>query len=160
MSPTTTSDNLAELLRSDSDLCARMLRIANSAFYSFPTRIETIERAVVTIGLRQIRELVLMTSVVSAFDGLPEHRINMASFWEHSVAVAVTAKALGHSRGIPTADSFYVPGLLHDIGRLVMYLKLPGLTQELLELQDQTAEELVLLEQETLGYSHADIGAR
>ena len=44
-------------MRSDPDLCARMLRMANSAFYSFPTRVETIERAVSTIGLRQIREL-------------------------------------------------------------------------------------------------------
>ena len=60
--PSATTDKIAELLRSDPDLCARMLRMANSAFYSFPTKIETIERAVSTIGLRQIRELVLVTS--------------------------------------------------------------------------------------------------
>lgn len=69
--PGSTTDKIAELLRSDPDLCARMLRLANSAFYSFPTLIETIERAVSTIGLRQIRELVLVTSVVKAFEGIP-----------------------------------------------------------------------------------------
>ena len=66
--PTSTMEVIANLLRSDPDLCARMLRMANSAFYSFPTRIETIERAVGTIGLRQIRELVLVTAVVKAFE--------------------------------------------------------------------------------------------
>ena len=159
VSPAATPDDLALLFRSDPDLCARMLRIANSAFYSFPTRIETIERAIVTIGLRQIRELVLMTSVVAAFDGLAEHNVDMEIFWEHSVAVAVTARAVGRSRAIPNADSFYIPGLLHDIGRLVMYLKLPGLTGELLQRRAQSGEAMVTLELEMLGYSHADIGA-
>jgi HD-like signal output (HDOD) protein len=85
--PKSTTDSIAGLLRSDPDLCARMLRMANSAFYSFPTRIESIERAVSTIGLRQIRELVLVTAVIKAFEGIPSAKVNMASFWEHSVAV-------------------------------------------------------------------------
>ena len=127
-----TTDKIAELLRSDPDLCARMLRMANSVFYSFPTKIETIERAVSVIGLRQIRELVLMTSVVRAFEGIPEELVNMPTFWEHSVAVGIMARAIGEHARIPKADAFYVPGLLHDIGRLVMYLKVPGLTNQLL----------------------------
>ena len=68
--PGSTTDSIAALLRTDPDLCARMLRMANSAFYSFPTKIETIERAVSTIGLRQIREMVLVTAVIKAFDGV------------------------------------------------------------------------------------------
>ena len=79
--PTSTMEVIANLLRSDPDLCARMLRMANSAFYSFPTRIETIERAVGTIGLRQIRELVLITAVVKAFEGIPPGTVNMETFW-------------------------------------------------------------------------------
>jgi hypothetical protein len=80
--PTSTVEVISNLLRSDPDLCARMLSMANSAFYSFPTRIETIERAVSTIGLRQIRELVLVTAVVKAFEGIPPGTVNMETFWE------------------------------------------------------------------------------
>lgn len=158
--PTSTVDVIASLLRSDPDLCARMLRMANSAFYSFPTRIETIERAVGTIGLRQIRELVLVTAVVKAFEGIPAGTVNMETFWEHSIAVGVMARELGQQAALPNADGFYIPGLLHDIGRLVMYLKLPGLMRELLERHDTEGRSLFLMEKEMLNYSHADIGAR
>ena len=158
--PTSTVEDVAGLLRCDADLCARMLRMANSAFYSFPTRIETIERAVSTIGLRQIRELVLVTSVVKAFDGIPPGTVNMSTFWEHSLAVGIMSRELGQFAGLPNADGFYIPGILHDIGRLVMYLKLPGLTSELLQRHDQEGRSLFSMEAEILGYTHADTGAR
>ena len=158
--PTSTMEVIANLLRSDPDLCARMLRMANSAFYSFPTRIETIERAVGTIGLRQIRELVLVTAVVKAFEGIPPGTVNMETFWEHSIAVGIMARELGQQAGLPNADGFYIPGLLHDIGRLVMYLKLPDLMRELLERHETEGQSLFLMEREMLNYSHADVGAR
>lgn len=158
--PTSTMEVIADLLRSDPDLCARMLRMANSAFYSFPTRIETIERAVGTIGLRQIRELVLVTAVVKAFEGIPPGTVNMETFWEHSIAVGLMARELGQRAGLANADGFYIPGLLHDIGRLVMYLKLSGLMRELLERQKTERQSLFHMETEILDYSHADIGAR
>jgi len=153
-----TTDSIAGLLRSDPDLCARMLRMANSAFYSFPTRIESIERAVSTIGLRQIRELVLVTAVIKAFEGIPSAKVNMASFWEHSVAVAIMSREIGQSAGIPSAQNYYIPGLLHDLGRLVMYLQLPSLMNDLLERRDSSGMPLFQLEREILSYSHADIG--
>lgn len=158
--PRSTTDRIAELLRSDADLCARMLRVANSAFYSFPTKIETIERAVSTVGLRQIRELVLITSVVKAFEGIPSGTVNMATFWEHSVAVAIMSRELGTCARIPNADSFYIPGLLHDIGRLVMYLKLPLLMRDLLQQREASGQAMYLLERNILDYSHAEIGGR
>lgn len=156
--PATRTDDIAELLRSDPDLCARMLRMANSAFYSFHTEVETIERAVSTIGLRQIRELVLITSVVKAFEGIPPGLVNMATFWEHSIAVAVMARALGEQARIPNAESFYIPGLLHDIGRLAMYLKMPGLMHDLLLQREVQGQSMFAQEIQLLGYTHADIG--
>ena len=158
--PSVTTGRIAELLQTDPDLCARMLRIANSAFYSFPTRIETIDRAVSVIGLRQTRELVLATSVVKAFDGIPVELANMSIFWEHSVAVGIMARALARQAGMPNADSCYIPGLLHDIGRLVMYLRLPGMTRDLLLERETSGRSLFQLEQGVLEYSHAEIGGR
>jgi HD-like signal output (HDOD) protein len=158
--PTSTTDMIASLLRSDPDLCARMLRMANSAFYSFPTRIETIERAVSTIGLRQIQELVLVTSVIKAFEGIPPGLINMSTFWEHSVAVGIMAREIGRQAGIPNASSFYIPGLLHDLGRLVMFLKLPELMHDLLSQRAISGQAMFLMEHGVLGYSHAHIGGR
>ena len=158
--PTTSTDTLARLLQSAPDLCARLLRMANSAFYSFPAKIETIDRAVSTIGLRQIRELILVTSVVKAFSGIPLEMVNMTMFWEHSIAVGIMARVLGQQAKLPNAESFYIPGLLHDIGRLVMYLKLPKLMHDLLLQRQHQGKNLLQLEQHCLGYTHADIGGR
>lgn len=160
VNPSVSTDAIARLLQSDPDLCARLLRMANSAFYSFPTKIETIDRAVSTIGLRQIRELILVTSVVKAFSGIPTKLVNMAMFWEHSLAVGIMARTLGERAGLPKADSYYIPGLLHDIGRLVMYLRLPALMHDLLLQQEHQGKDLYQLEQHCLGYSHAEIGGR
>jgi len=73
--------------------------------------------------------------------------INMHSFWEHSVAVGVMAKSIGQYCHISQPERFYVAGLLHDIGRLVFYIKMPGLMHELLLQREAKEEFLYLLEQ-------------
>jgi len=158
--PDSSMDDFAEILSADPDLCARLLSIANSAFYSFPTRIDSVSKAVRTIGLRQIRELVLATTVMKMFNKMPLGMVNMTSFWEHSVGVGVLAVAIAKETGQPQSERYYVAGLLHDIGRLILFLKLPGLMRDLL-LQREVQEKLLfLLETDELGYSHAEIGGR
>lgn len=159
-SPSSTPDDFSKLLSSDPDLCARLLRMANSAFYSFPAKIETIDRAINTVGMRQIRELVLVTSVMEMFYGVDIKHVGMRSFWEHSVAVAVMARAVAQYASLGQSERFYIPGLLHDIGRLVLFLKLPNLMSEMLQESSDEAKPLYLLEQDQFGYSHAEVGGR
>lgn len=156
--PTSSMDDFARVLSSDPDLCARLLSLANSAFYSFPSTIESIDRAVQIIGVRQIRELVLATSVVNIFNDLPLGMVNMKMFWEHSVAVGVLAKAIGQYCRQPHTERYYVSGLLHDIGRLVLFLKLPQSMHDLLILRESKELPLHQLETEQLGYTHGEVG--
>jgi len=152
--------DFAKVLSSDPDLCARLLSLANSAFYSFPASIESVDKAIQIIGIRQVRELVLATSILNVFNKMPLGMINMKLFWEHSIAVGVMAKSIGQYCNISQPERFYVAGLLHDIGRLVFYLKLPGLMHDLLLLRETREESLYTLEIESLGYSHAEVGGR
>ena len=135
--PDSTLEDFSRLLSTDPDLCARLLSLANSAFYCFPSSIESIDKAVQIIGIRQIRELVLATSIAQAFNQIPPGTVNMREFWEHSVAVGVLAKCIGQHRRLPQPERYYVSGLLHDIGRLVFYVKLPGLMHDLLQQREQ-----------------------
>ena len=159
-SPSSTVDDFAKLLGSDPDLCARLLSLANSAFYSFPAKIETIDRAISTIGLRQIRELVLVTTVLKMFTGIPVKAVNMGSFWEHRVAVGVFAKSIAQYAGLPQSERYYIAGLLHDIGRLVLYIKLPDLMNGLLAQCESDQQFLYVMEQQQLSYTHAEVGGR
>lgn len=158
--PTATIEDISRLLAADPDLCARLLRMANSAFYSFPVRIETIDRAINTVGLRQIRELVLVTSVIEVFKSVPVERVNMRLFWEHSVAVGVLSRAVAQYAGLPKSERYYIPGLLHDLGRLALYMQLPGLMGDMLALAKSKNQMLYTSEHEQLGYSHAEAGGR
>lgn len=159
-SPSSTVDDFARLLGADPDLCARLLSMANSAFYSFPAKIETIDRAVSTIGLRQIRELVLATTVMKMFTGIPVKAVSMGSFWEHSVAVGVFAKSIAQYAGLPGSERYYIAGLLHDIGRLVLYIQLPDLMSDLLAQSRSEQQLLYIGEQRRLSYTHAELGSR
>lgn len=156
--PDSTMDDFARVMQTEPDICARLLSLANSAFYSFPASIESIEKAVQIIGIRQIRELVLATSIVNLFNNLPLESVNMRKFWEHSVAVGVLAKSIGQYCHLTHPERFYVSGLLHDIGRLVFYLKLPGMMHDLLQQGKQNKEYLYILEKNDLGYTHAECG--
>ena len=158
--PGSTIADFSQALSSDTDLCARLLSIANSAFYSFPASVESVERAVQIIGTRQIRELVLATGVMRAFNDMPLGMVDMTSFWEHSVGVGVMAKCIAQYCNISQPERFYVAGLLHDIGRLVFFLKLSGLMHDMLLQREAQEKFLFELELENLGYTHAEAGGR
>ncbi len=158
--PDSTLDDIARLISAEPDLCARLLSLANSAFYSFPASIESINKAVQIIGVRQIRELVLATSVIQSFSQVPLGMVNMRLFWEHSVAVGVFAKSISLYCKQAQSERYYVAGLLHDLGRLMFYLKLPGVMHDLLLQREAKEEHLFRLEYESLGYTHAEAGAR
>lgn len=158
--PNSTLDDFAHVLSSEPDLCARLLSLANSAFYSFPASIESVEKAVQVIGTRQIRELVLATSIINAFSQVPMSMVNMRTFWEHSVAVGVFAKSIGQYCHLTQPERFYVSGLLHDLGRLIFYIKLPGMMHDLLIEREASQQYLFALELETLAYTHGEAGGQ
>jgi len=109
----------AARIRQDPALTARLLRLANSAFYGVPGRVAGIDDAVQLIGLRSLR-LMAMTAAVTLQFQVPAGAARwMDAFWRHALAVAHLAQGLAERRGLPV-ERAYVAGLLHDIGRLVM----------------------------------------
>ena len=156
--PHTSLDDMGEIIASDPNLASRLLRIANSAFFGFPEKIESIKRAIITVGTQQLRDLVLATTVISRFSKMPNVGCNMRSFWEHSIAVGVTARIIANHHNENNAERFYVAGLMHDIGRLVLYIKQPDIMRQLLEKREKNNVLLYMLERDTFGFDHATVG--
>ncbi|MES9872310.1 MAG: HDOD domain-containing protein [Candidatus Sedimenticola sp. 6PFRAG7] len=151
-------EQLADAIQSDPSISARLLKLANSAYYGFPAKIDTIHRAATIIGTQEIRELVLATAVLSIFQGMPVGAVSMRSFWEHSIACGLAARAIADCRGEANVEKFYVAGLLHDIGRMVLFLDQSQQMSELLPKQEEHNKPLVQLELETFGTCHGAIG--
>jgi putative nucleotidyltransferase with HDIG domain len=160
-SPDSTSDDIAKAVSQDPSFTVRLLRVANSPFYGFSSTVETVSRAVTLIGTSQIRNLALSTSVSRTFAGLPNELVSMDNFWHHSLYCALTARILARKvskRSDP--EAVFTAGLLHDIGELVIFNRLPAQAKEALLLVLDSGDELPVYEAErqTMGFDHAQVG--
>lgn len=156
--PSSSSSTIGDIISKDMGLAARLLRIANSALYSFPSRIDTVSQAIIVIGIQQLRDLTLGTSVIELFEGISIDLVNMDSFWRHSIACGICARVLATYRREANVERFFVTGLLHDIGRLVMYMKLPDHARNALVRCKSSGELLYKVERELMECDHSDIG--
>ncbi len=156
--PDSSLSQIGEIIRKDQSLASRLLRLANSALYSFPSQIETVEAALQMIGLRETQNLALATCVIRAFSGLPADLIDPAAFWEHSIACGIASALLAEERHDPTPERLLVGGLLHDVGRLVLLIKAPELSRDILQRCEAEEAPVVPIETEVLGFDHAMLG--
>ncbi|KAF0192477.1 MAG: metal dependent phosphohydrolase [Gammaproteobacteria bacterium] len=157
--PRSSNRDIAGIISDDAGLSARLLRMVNSALYAFPSKISTISRAVTVVGTKQLRDLALATSVLDMFRDVPSDQVNMESFWKHNIACGVTARVLATMRRDPNAEEYFVSGLLHDIGRLLMFTEAPELAAQAFGKARESQTLLYKNEQEVFGFDHAAVGA-
>ncbi len=157
--PTSSFSDIAKVVNMDTALSARLLKIVNSAFYSLPSNIETVTHAISVIGTEQLHDLALATTILSTFKGISDKIINMNLFWRHSMGVAIIARNLAIHCRETNPERFYLAGILHDIGRLIVLENLPEESKEILSRQSEVGGILWQIEREVLGFDHADVGA-
>jgi len=155
----TTSD-IAKAVGQDPAFTVRLLRVANSSFYGFSATIDTVPKAVSIIGISQIRNLALATSVASSFEGLPNTLVSMQNFWRHSLYCALAARILAKHARKCDPDAVFTAALLHDIGELVIFNRLPLKAKAALQLVLDSADELPVYQAErrVMGFDHAQVG--
>lgn len=150
--------DVARVIADDPALAARLLRLVNSALYRRAATIGTVTQALGMVGTSAVIDLALGSSVVKLFGRLPAELISMDAFWRHSVGCALTARALASARGEAAPERCFVAGLLHDVGRLVLFLQEPDAMREAIA---RSREEQLLLhqaERAVLGFDHGDVG--
>ncbi len=157
--PGSSAADIGNVIREDPALTARLLKIVNSPFYGFPSRIETVSRAITVVGTLELLDLILAASVVKAFSGIPAELVSMDDFWEHSLHVGCVARVLATRHRAPNPERYFVAGLLHDVGALVLYRQLPGVAATVLTRARERGEVLHEVERELLGYDHGEAGA-
>jgi putative nucleotidyltransferase with HDIG domain len=143
-------NQLASLVATDPSLAARVLKLANSAFFARRHNIDTVDRAVMVVGLQTVRTLTL-AAAFDLFDAkggpLP------ANFWSHSLACASAATALARQLGVP-ANTAMCAGLLHDVGQALLVRLVPTSAAALDKAVDEDARRE--LERELVGVDHVE----
>jgi putative nucleotidyltransferase with HDIG domain len=143
---------LADAVNADPGLAARVLRIVNSGFFSFPQPITTITHALVLLGTDIVKALVVTAPVFELFG-------RAHALWEHSVATARAASVLAAQLGYRDPEEIGIAGLLHDVGKVVLADEAPAAIRTV---QGLVREQQLLVsdaEQQVLGFTHADVGA-
>lgn len=157
--PNSSIGRFSEIIEHDVDLTARLLRLANSSFYAFPGAIETVGQAITLIGLQQMQDLVTARCAIDFFKGISSGFVDMESFWRHSLTCGTVARVMAVYRRDPNPERMFVAGLLHDVGRLVIYLKAADLVPEIFCRYRAGGKLLVECERAVLGTDHAEVGA-
>lgn len=152
---------IADVIRHDPSLAARLLRMINSVYFGLSTRVNNLDEAVFFLGLRQVRELALATPVLEELQQLQAGRpLPWKELWTHSIATAIiTREILGATALRIDDETDYLVGLLHNIGKVIMAYAFPDALQAVMAEPSATPVEVCLREREYVGWDHGRIGA-
>lgn len=159
-SPSASAQSVARFLSQDQALAARVLRLANSAFYGLTRQVGNINEAVVILGMRTVRNLSMVAGTYPWLARpLPGYDLGPKQMWAHSFAVAVGAQTVAERLHHLPADEAFTAGLLHNLGKVAISIWLEGKVVALVHLSRTRGIPFDAVERMVLGYDHAEVGA-
>jgi HD-like signal output (HDOD) protein len=154
--PNVSTEDIAKKVSTDPVLSAKLLRLANSAYYHVSRSIGTVEDAVMMLGFVTVRTLVISSGLVSGFKSVPG--LELKQFWRYSLNTAVGAKWIA-KQARENTDLAFTIGMMHAIGQLVIHAAMPEQAIELDKAAPPLDARRLDTEQASLGYTFADVGA-
>jgi putative nucleotidyltransferase with HDIG domain len=148
--------DLEHIIETDQALAVKVLKISNSALYGLPQEITSLKQALMVLGLKAIKSLVLSISTRSLYKkfGITEQKM-----WDHSLGAAFASWLLSTGHGKSVADIAFIGGLMHDLGKVFMNNETPDAFSEVMMKTYNDNVVSIDAEEEIYGFNHAEIGA-
>lgn len=146
------AQEMARVISADQVLSAKVLRLVNSAFYGFPGRVSTVSNALILLGVNVVKSLAVTSSIFEIMEK------NVVGLWEHSMGTAVAANSISRALKLPDPEETATAALLHDIGKVIIKIKLEKDFDLLTTLMQEKGVGMLEAEHELLGTDHAEIG--
>jgi HD-like signal output (HDOD) protein len=158
-SKTSDRDQISRILMRDPAICARTLKLANSAYVMSNQKIETIDDAVKILGTDTLVSIAMAVYIIESFSGIDSNLMDMKKFWKQSIRMAIAVKTIAHfCLSISQySDRYYIAGLLSRIGKLVLYVKYPEIAEGIIKQANNEHVPKFIIEEKILGFTHADI---
>ncbi|HEY4056168.1 MAG TPA: HDOD domain-containing protein [Kofleriaceae bacterium] len=145
---------IARIIETDPGMSLKVLQLANSAFFGMTRRITSIQHAVTVLGFEVLKSLVLSAHVFSSM-GPPTREFSLDKFQVYSLRIARIVRRFLPDR----SDDAFAAGLLHDIGRMIIGLRMPRELSRIQQRAQETNEPIHKVEREIIGTTHGAIGA-
>jgi HD-like signal output (HDOD) protein len=155
------ADDLSHVISSDPSLVLKVLHLANSPFYMLSKSIDNVKEAVLVLGINTIKSITTAASIQKGITSVKPRidAFDMLGFWRHSYATAIAANKLGYMYDRKLADTLYVVGLIHDIGKVIIACYWPEVWKAIIKTLESSQETYVEVELRLFGQSHSQIGA-
>lgn len=162
--PDSSAEDVAQVISKDPAIATNILRIVNSAYYGLQVRVSSVNLAVSIMGFNMTRKVALKAAIFSVFgrkrEPIPE--FSPEAFWRHSIFTGVAARVAAQESSRFSSmhpEDLYICGLLHDIGKIILYENAPEAFQGALSMAIQKGIPATQAEEEILGFKHSDVGS-
>ena len=158
--PDTSIQTVCDTIEKDQAITLKILKLVNSAFYGFKSKISDLRNAVALLGYNAVRNAIVSLSVINSFPKrVTLMDFDISQFWKHSLAVAVSSKNIAQLSKKESPDNCFVGGLLHDTGKVIMAQYFPELFEVVWSTLQNNEISFYESEQKTLPIDHTKVGA-
>jgi putative nucleotidyltransferase with HDIG domain len=155
--PDVNVDEVADLMLSDQVMTARVMKMVNSPIYRPSQEITSLKRALVYLGIRNIKEIALTSSFISAFEN-KSGAIDISTFWAHAFGVGMVSKIIAEKIHYNDIEKAYLAGIIHDIGEVVLSYYQPETFSKIMAIIKEQPVRLIDVEQEEFKTTHTEVG--
>ena len=155
----TTTEELAEIISYDQGMTNKLLKLANSIYYAQKTKVENIKRAITVIGFDEIIGIALGMGILSSFTDKSGLNLDMKALWIHGIGVATVSKELAKRTNPGIANKIFIPGLLHDMGKVIFSIYFNDEYRKVRQLAMEKKRPLYFAENAVFKLDHAILSA-
>jgi HD-like signal output (HDOD) protein len=157
--PYSSLEKLARVISFDQVSSFKILKVANSSFYGFRGRINTISQAVLHLGFNEIKNIVFALSILKTFTKIKNiMNFRPVDLWAHSIGVGIAARLIGEKLGERDIENYFLAGIVHDIGKILFIEFLPEDYLKVLKYVQEKNCSTLEAESEILGINHCKAG--
>ena len=153
---------VADEISKDQAITTDILKICNSAYYSKGKEITSVDRAIVTLGIKEVKDIVVVSTTKQVLNKpIIGYDLEKGDLWKHNLVVAMLAKKIAlmkKQRGL--ADVVFTGGIIHDVGKTILALFVANTFKEILETVQTRQIDFCVAEREVMGFDHQEIGEK
>jgi putative nucleotidyltransferase with HDIG domain len=151
---------LAQVIEKDQSMTVRILKMANSAFYGTLSRVSSIDHALVILGIAEIRSILMAFSIRDFFRDAKGNSFDRNRFWKHAVICSQVAKYLARYFKVPSDDTLFLSGLIHDMGKVVFDQYFHEEFEKIVDFVNEHHTTFSEAEKQVIGVTHYQVAAK